>query len=187
MSWNPLAAIDQRRGTPHASPQMTEATPSLANEILVEIRRILRSVGDHSRATALRSGLTLPQVLVLRAVADADPTDTTVATIARTVGLSPATVSGIVDRLTRAGLIDRDRDARDRRRVVLVVTPHGRTKLTSLPTPLQEDFVHRLGELSEARRAALLAALRELVALLGAEGIDASPILTPGDIPETRE
>lgn len=161
---------------------MSSAPSSAANEILVEIRRVLRRVGQQSRLTAQQSGLTLPQILVLRAIANADPEDRTVVTISRAVNLSPPTVSGIIDRLVRAALVARERDDRDRRRVVLVATPEGEDKLRSLPTPLQDDFVQRIEALPEARRAALLEALRELVDLMDAGEIDASPILADGDI-----
>ncbi|MGC5328438.1 MarR family winged helix-turn-helix transcriptional regulator [Brevibacillus sp. SYSU BS000544] len=64
-------------------------------------------------------GITLPQIFVLGELKDAPKT---IGEIAKSVGLSYSTVSGIVDRLERDGFVQRERDHRDRRVVWVSVT-----------------------------------------------------------------
>lgn len=60
----------------------------------------------------VKSGITRPQILVLEQIKDAPKT---IGDISRALDLSYSTVSGIVDRLERDGLVLRNRDDKDRR------------------------------------------------------------------------
>jgi DNA-binding MarR family transcriptional regulator len=93
------------------------------------------------------------------------------------VQLSSPTVSGILDRLERAGLVLRERGSSDRRKVWLRLTEAGTAKLRDTPAPLQDRFVRRVNELPEERKRALSESLATLVSFLEAEAIDASPFL----------
>ena len=59
-----------------------------------------------------KSGITRPQILVLEQIKESPRT---VGEISRALDLSYSTVSGIVDRLERDGLVLRNRDEKDRR------------------------------------------------------------------------
>ncbi|GMV41837.1 MAG: MarR family transcriptional regulator [Myxococcales bacterium] len=154
-------------------------------EILRSIRRIIRKVSDHSRMMSREVGLTVPQLLCLKAVGDAQEDEVTPALVSQRVHLSPATVSGILDRLERDGLVVRERRSRDRRKVCLSMTPRGAELFTHLPTPLQDAFLRRLSRLDATERVALLDALQRVVDLMEAGDIDASPILTTDEISQS--
>ena len=96
------------------------------------------------------------------------------------MNLAPATVSRILDRLTRAELVVRERRSKDRRRVCLTLTPAGLERFQTLPTPMQEKFVRRLGALPDAERQTILDSLRRIVTLMDADELDAAPMLVPG-------
>ncbi len=70
------------------------------------------------------TGLTARQFLLLRILEEGNPVN------ARTVGqrlsVSPANVSGLVDRLERKHYLKRSRSLEDRRKVFLEITPEGR-------------------------------------------------------------
>lgn len=152
----------------------------IAYEILRALRRILRRVSQHSRSLSQRSGLTVPQLLCLRAVArGAEAPGVTVAEVAARVRLSPATTSRILDRLERAGFVLRQRNAADRRKVCVTLTTLGEERLKNVPRPLHEQFLKRVEALAPEERAALLASLDRIVVMMEAAGIDASPVLTP--------
>lgn len=57
--------------------------------------------------------------------------------LAAAVGVSPAQMSGLVERLGQRGLVAMNRPARDRRRQVWKTAPAGRELLASLAAPLQ--------------------------------------------------
>ena len=154
----------------------------IAQEILRSIRQLVRSISIHSKLLLRDVGLTVPQMVCLRAIYDLEAVGmVTVAQVSQRVHLSPATVSRIVDRLAAAGLVLRERSTTDRRKVSMTLTPAGLERVQSLPTPLQETFLRRLAELSQDERADLLASLRRVVDLMNAGELDAAPILAPGE------
>lgn len=149
-------------------------------QILRAIRRIIRRTSEHSRNVGKRSGVSVPQMLCLKAIAEFPSDDEiTVVMVANAVQLSAATVSRILDRLEKTGLILRERRSTDRRKVCLSLTEAGQQKLANLPTPLHEQFLERLDLLDPVERLGLLKALERIVELMDAEGLDASPMLTP--------
>lgn len=155
----------------------------IAQEILRSIRQLVRGISIHSKSLQREVGLTVPQVICLRAIEklEADSDGITVSKISEAVHLSPPTVSRIIERMTSAGLIARQRDADDRRKTSISLTKLGRRRLANLPPPLQDTFLERLDELPLARRKELLAALRCLVELMSAADIEAAPLLIADD------
>ncbi|MEZ6125488.1 MAG: MarR family transcriptional regulator [Planctomycetaceae bacterium] len=148
--------------------------------ILRAIRRIIRRTSQHSRNVGRHGGVSVPQMLVLKSIAEVNEGgEATVAGIAQAVQLSAPTVSRILDRLENAGYILRTRTSKDRRKVCIVLTESGRLRIDDLPTPLHEQFLDRLHQLPADERSDLLLALERVVELMGAEGMDASPVLTP--------
>lgn len=162
---------------------MAAADDEIAQEILRTIRQLVRRISIHSKHLLRDVGLTVPQVVCLRAIADLedDPEGVMVAQISERVQLSPATVSRIVDRLVAAGLVTRERSASDRRRVSIALTALGVERLSALPTPLQDVFLARFEKLPVSERLALVAALRRVAELMSAGDLDAAPILVPGE------
>ncbi len=163
---------------PTADPAGSDPT----QEILRGIRRIIRTVDLRSRQLFRQSGLTLPQLLCLRAIQEGEIGSTTAAAIARRVQLSPATVTGILDRLEREQLVERLRDSADRRKICLFLTPAGLERLETLPPTFQDEAAQKLAKLSKADQGRLIGALHDLAGLLGADEVEASPLLAPQEL-----
>lgn len=176
-----LSANKNNDPVPFSPDAALDLTPE-ADQILRAVRRITQSITIQSKQLYRQSGLTVPQLLCLRAISAARSVDVTAAEISRQVRLSPATVTGIIDRLERYGLVQRKRFAHDRRKVGLRLTAEGRERLATMPRPLQERFVRGLNELTEADRKSLLRALQQVVDMLEATQLDVAPILTSGDV-----
>ncbi len=120
-------------------------------------------------------------------MAEAPGEEITASALARDIHVSPGTVTGIIDRLSKLGLVTRERREDDRRRVYLALTSAGHKKLKDAPQPLQERFVEQLAELAPGRRAEILSVLQDVVELMGAGDLDAAPILTPdGRLPDVK-
>ncbi|HEX5007752.1 MAG TPA: MarR family transcriptional regulator [Hyphomonadaceae bacterium] len=151
---------------------------------LIAIRRILRAAELASRAVAERTGLTPSQIVVLQIIARAGQPNA--GAVAETARLSQATVTAILDRLEERGLVSRERDPGDRRRVAVELTEKGRTVLADAPDVLQNRFVARFERLADWEQAGLIAALERVAALLDAEGIDASPVLDVGRLDRSQ-
>ena len=121
--------------------------PELLQELRDTERLLLRVSWLEQRRFAqdlAQFGLTLPQFVALRAIRrEKQPTMTTLAdeTLQRC-----ATMTGIVDRLVKMGLVVRQRDPEDRRRVLVELTATGselmqRVRL-SREQRLRETLVH---------------------------------------------
>lgn len=152
-------------------------------QIVAALRQIIRAVDLHSRRLNEAHGLTGPQLAVLSEIDKSGPIAPSA--LARSVHLSHATVTGILQRLERRGLAHRAPCPSDRRSVLISVTEDGHALLTAAPSMLQDRFRSSLSRLEEWERLQILATLQRVARLMEAQGIDASPYLTAGDINPT--
>ncbi len=150
------------------------------DQIVAALRRIIRAVDLHSRRLVEQSGLTGPQWLTLREAARLGRPPAGV--LARVINLSQPTVSGILDRLERRGLIERVRDAADRRSVAVSVTEAGQRLLAEAPSLLQDRFRLELSRLQEWEQTTILATLQRMAHMMAAEDLDAAPLLVTGPV-----
>ncbi|MCI4645961.1 MAG: MarR family transcriptional regulator [Hyphomonadaceae bacterium] len=153
------------------------------NDLLIALRKITRAIDLYSKQLAKQTGLTSPQLLVLQCVAEthrAKPSD-----VARRVHLSQATITSIVDRLAKAGLVIRERSSHDRRVLEIVLTPSGAQRLVDAPQLLQEDFLEAFEDLQDWEQSLLISSVQRIAAMMNAEALDAAPILDVGDLERT--
>lgn len=154
------------------------------NEVVAALRRIVRAIDLHSRYLLEKYGLTGPQLIVLQAAAQQP--GATPGMLARTVHLSGPTVTGILDRLVRQGLVRRVRSSGDRRTVRVEVLPAGHDLLKRAPSPLHERFRRELGRVADWERSMILSTLQRIASMMDVEEIPASPVLVGGaEIEET--
>jgi DNA-binding MarR family transcriptional regulator len=150
----------------------------IENQVIVALRRISRAIDLHSRALVQQHGLTAPQLAALQAVGELQPV--LVSGVARSIHLSLATVTGILDRLETRGLLARSRNGRDRRAVNVELTDGGAEVLKSAPSLLQDHFRRELSKLEQWEQTQLLASLQRIAAMMDAEKVEAAPILSAG-------
>lgn len=144
------------------------------------MRRIIRATDLHSRQLLRDFGISGPQLLVLREIAARGELSSTA--LARAVSLSLPTTTGIVARLESRDLVARRPNSSDRRQVVVSLTKAGRRVLDAAPPPLQKSFTEQLGALPEWEQTQILYVLQRVVAMMEAETLTASPVLTTGEI-----
>ncbi len=149
-------------------------------EAVTALRRIIRAVDLHSRSLVQRCGLTGPQLLMLHRLASAG--EISIGELAVAVSLSQPTVTGILDRLERRGLVRRRRSPDDKRRVLVRTTPACKRLLASAPPLLQESFVRQFTGMGDWEQNLILSSLQRVVAMMEAAEMDAAPILTTGPI-----
>ena len=161
-----------------SSPQLV-AMNELEDHVLIALRRIIRATDLHSRALGKETGLTTPQLVVLRSIMDLD--SPTVTAIARSVSLSQATVTTILNRLEARGLLRRQRCKTDRRAVNVHLTATGIALWRDAPEPLQHSFTQRFKQLASRDQHNIVAALEWVAAMMDAEELDAAPMLASGE------
>ncbi len=103
-------------------------------DLIADLNRAARETSGlgnvFANAVAERLGVNPTDVECLGVIASAD--DVTAGDLARATGLTTGAVTGIVDRLEKAGLARRARDAEDRRKVDVRMTAAGRSKAATL-------------------------------------------------------
>ena len=152
------------------------------DELLVSLRKIMRAADLHSQKLMRESGLTAPQLLVMQAI-EKDGAPST-STLARQISVSQATMTRIIDRLERAGLVQRQKSSTDKRVVNVGLTDAGCTKLESAPEPLQAEFLREFRKLEGWEQQMLKSSLARIARMMDAQDIDAAPILQTGSIVE---
>lgn len=150
------------------------------HELLTALRKITRAIDLYSKKLAKETGLTAPQLIVLREVhkiGRVKPSE-----IARQVHLSQATVTTIIDRLVKADLVTRERSQSDRRSVKIALTDQGRAKISAAPELLQQEFLASFTALEEWEQTLLVSSLQRIASMMDAQSLDAAPILELGEI-----
>jgi DNA-binding MarR family transcriptional regulator len=155
------------------------------DEVLIALRRIIRATDLYSKHLSKTMGLTAPQLLIMQMLQKRGAN--TSSAIAREVSLSQATVTSILDRLESRKLIQRVRSAEDKRRIIVSLTAKGRGLIKESPAALQERFSERFQKLPDWEQNLILSALQRVAEMMGAQDIDASPVLDVGAIDRNTE
>jgi DNA-binding MarR family transcriptional regulator len=146
--------------------------------------RLLWGLGHGLQAASKRMardlGITGPQRLVVRAL-DSAP-GLTPGQVARKLLLDPGTVTGIVQRLIRDGLVRSAPDPHDGRRSLLALTARGALLVSRRGGTVEERVEAALARLTPEEKAAAQRALSTLVAALGEE-----PAQAEGAAPARRK
>ncbi len=142
---------------------VSEVTLS-TEEVAAELRPILLRLARELRKETEQVGITARQATLLWLIKRRP--GLSLAELAAEEGISPPALSGHVDRLERAGLIERVRSSDDRRRVGLRLTDEGARLLRSIRARRTTWLTERLRVLEEGELAAIATALPALLRLV---------------------
>ena len=129
-----------------------------------ELRPVLLRLARELRKETEQLGVTARQATLLWLVKRSP--GLSLAELAAEEGISPPALSGNVDRLERAGLIERVRSTQDRRRVGLALTDEGAKLLRRIRARRTTWLAGRLTELDQPQLDALATAVPALRRLL---------------------
>lgn len=161
-------------------------------EVLDNLRRVFKVVHRYSKRAEKVGGMTGPQVWAMTVLAESSPIRVT--DLARRMYLHPSTVVGILDRLEQHALVTRTRSEKDHRVVTVSLTAKGRETVSNVPRIAQGLLLKGLKELPDADLSTVSDGLRQLVGILGVEGMPPPLLLSPEvnvpagkiDAPENR-
>ncbi len=149
-----------------------------ATEILIKIRKIVRSIDIESKKIQKEYGVTIPQVLCLNFLNNSPSYQTTQSEIKKFLNLNSSTVSGIIDRLEKRGYLARLPKSGDKRIANIALTSSGEELLSTIPPLLHEQLSTKLQSLDEPEIRKVENSLETLVKLLDIEQLEASPLIT---------
>lgn len=151
---------------------------------LIALRRILRATELFGKELAQAAGLSPVQFRVMQLVSEKGMS--TPKAISVQMGVTQATVTALLDKLEKQGMLTRERSQVDRRQMNIAVTERGRHTLAEAPDPLQQRYVRKFEALQDWEQAQLIASLERVAAMLDADDLDASPVLDVGDFKDRR-
>jgi MarR family transcriptional regulator, lower aerobic nicotinate degradation pathway regulator len=131
------------------------------------LRRIVRALGISARTAERTVGVTGAQLLVLQILSEARPPMQSLNELADRTFTHQSTVSVVVERLVKRGLVTRTRSASDARRILLALTAAGRAALHRAPPPAQIRLIQALDQLGPRHRRALARGLEAIVRTMG--------------------
>jgi DNA-binding MarR family transcriptional regulator len=140
-------------------------------QLLLHLSATSRTLRRRLADLAARVGLTEHELLAVWLCLTAGRAQSELATM---LGISPAQMSGLVERLRGRGFIELQRPAQDRRRHIWRTSACGREVLAGTVPGLQELSRELVGQLSEEERRALLALSQRLAGQGGASSAPAA-------------
>ncbi|AKI98675.1 DNA-binding MarR family transcriptional regulator [Archangium gephyra] len=163
---------------------MTRNKPPLdqALRTLGLIPRLYRWAMASAQANNLGRGLSLRQFGVLYALRDGPLSP---GQLARRQRVTPAVITGLLDRLEQRGYVRREADPEDRRRLRLVLTESGREVGQALRQAMAGDMAAKFSSASPAELKELDGALDLLERALAALEARTPPDTEPGEDAET--
>lgn len=145
------------------APQRTDTIDDLRlalREMLAAQRRL------RGREAQRQGTLSFSQHAVLRVLADGD--EHSAGELATAADLTPASITKMLDGLSRAGLLERVRDESDRRRVGVRITDAGRRDFAEKEQLIRAAWEAELDGAPDEELDAMLVALRRVVSLFDA-------------------
>ncbi len=149
-------------------------------DALIALRRVMRATELSSLSLAKKSGLTPTQLIALQVIAVTP--DATPSFLSAKTTLSQATITTVLDKLEKRGMITRQRDDADKRRLYLRITDEGRQTIATAPDILQIQFQRNFQQLEDWEQSMIVTAFQRVAAMLDAEQLDAAPILDYGEL-----
>jgi DNA-binding MarR family transcriptional regulator len=135
-----------------------EAMARGREDLIAELNRAMRDASGqgllYSQAVAIRLGINSIDLECLDIIAARG--SMTAAELAAATGLTQGTIAGVVERLEREGFVARERDASDRRRILLRTLPAVEERVTPLFAPMQRAAEEALTAYGEDDLALLL-------------------------------
>ena len=157
-------ATSRASGTRTGSKTASGEAPSLEASLIATVAPVMRHLVAHARRRRAWSELTYQQYNVLRMIDTMGPQAQ--AEVARRLLVTAPVVTRLASTLADAGLVERKTDPKDRRAVLLALTPTGRRRARAMRRDLLEAAHDLLEPIAEERRANIRAALEELQVLV---------------------
>ena len=117
-------------------------------EILINIRKISRAVNLESKRLEKEHGISIPQLLALTFLKGQANYQASHKAIKDFLKLNASTVTGIISRLEKKGMIAKLPRLNDRRVSLITLTAKGAELLKATPHPLHQQISQKLQSLS---------------------------------------
>ena len=147
-----------------------DAQPDPIREIVYLIRKLMQAGALYSKELNKKYNVSAPQLASLRVLLHdgAMPPSQ----IAKQIMVNSSTLTGVIDRLEKKGLVSRLRNDPDRRIIRVELTEAGRALAESAPPPIQVKIIKGMRKLEQTEREKIIQSLTKLTEMLDAQELD---------------
>lgn len=156
-------------------------------DILVGLRRIIRTINLESKQIQKEYGISIPQLLCLNFLKNRPEFKATSTELKNYMNLNASTISGIVGRLETKGFLARLPKSGDKRVSFVVITDKGAAVIKKIPPLMHDKLTNKLKQLPSSKLNDIQGAITLLVDFLGAEELDAAPVIMVQEVTDTRD
>ena len=126
---------------------MSDATRQLAHESALVLTAAFRTIDSFRRYIAAHHDIGMNEVRALTRIGEGE--HLTPKALAESLELTTGSVTSLVDRLERAGLVERTPHPHDRRSLQLELTPEGRSKMDAVYGAFEAQVLEAVNEVPE--------------------------------------
>lgn len=144
---------------------MGDRLEQLSNEDMGRLLMAVSRLMHRASADLAELNMTPPQMAALATLATVG--EITMSQLSFFLGLALPTTTGIVDRLTKAGLVSRRRDGEDRRVVRVDITGAGKGRLNQSIELRRKTLMDMIEEMETEPAADLVVTIKHLCEILG--------------------
>jgi DNA-binding MarR family transcriptional regulator len=141
-------------------------------EIMQSLRRIFKAIQDYSYDVSDKFGTTGPQLWALKTISQNESLP--LGELGRRMYLHPSTITGLIDRLEKKGLVERERDQTDRRVIKLALTSKGKGLVKRAPNPIQGKMIYGLRKLRRKELNSIHHSVQKLVEVMEVQDVKAT-------------
>jgi len=147
-----------------------DSQPDPIREIVYLIRKLMQAGALYSKELNKKYNVSAPQLATLRVLLHdgAMPPSQ----IAKQIMVNSSTLTGVIDRLEKKGLVSRLRNDPDRRIIRVELTEAGRTLAENAPPPIQVKIVKGMRRLEQTEREKIIQSLTRLAEMIDAQELD---------------
>lgn len=155
-------------------------------DILIKVRKIVRSINLESKKIEKEYGVSIPQALCLHFLRNSENYQAGQGEIRRFLNLNASTTSGIISRLESKGLVARLPKSGDKRVVTIALTSKGDSIVEQIPSLLHEKLHEKLDKLDESIVLNIHESLDLLIDILEIDSVDAVPVISSDESLENK-
>ena len=157
---------------------MNHTAPHATRNIVWLIRRLMQAEEQYTKALEKTHHVTSSQLSCLLALYENGPLPPS--QIGKHIMVHSSTVTGIIDRLERKGLVERSRVSQDRRVITVSLTGEGLMLAEKAPLPVQDKIVAGMRRLSSDEIEQIIGGLTRLTGMLDDEDTENGAALIEG-------
>jgi DNA-binding MarR family transcriptional regulator len=150
-----------------------EVTRDVAiSHVMQSLRRIFKAIQDYSHEVSSKFGITGPQLWALKTISQEE--SLSLRDLSERMYLHPSTITGVIDRLEKKGLVTRKRNQIDRRVIYVQLTAEGRRLARRAPNPAQGKMIYGLNNLKKRDLNLIYGSVQKLVEIMEAQNVKAT-------------